>query len=242
MRVSVAVIGAGPAGAAAAIECLRLGCGPVLVLEKTETDRRKSCGGGISPAAMGQLERLGLWDKISAKAQMVDSLLVKGPAGGWFQLGGPVEAAVMDRLEFDRLLRRALVRHGAELKRGIAVESLEQASGGWRLGCSDGGTLHARFVVLACGASSPLRGKYTRRRGSRLIGASALFDGVEFMARRVEMYFHPELNPHYAWLFPLPDGRANLGMCFMPNRGKKVLPNDIHRMLTFCLGDRLAGA
>ena len=56
-QTDIAVIGAGPAGAAAAIQAARRGAS-VVVFEKAERGRDKVCGDGLTPRAVAVLERL----------------------------------------------------------------------------------------------------------------------------------------------------------------------------------------
>ncbi len=56
-RVDIAVIGAGPAGAAAAIRAARSGA-TVVVFEKGAHGRDKVCGDGLTPRAVGALNEL----------------------------------------------------------------------------------------------------------------------------------------------------------------------------------------
>ena len=56
-HVDIAVIGAGPAGAAAAIQAARQGAS-VLVFDKAQYGRDKVCGDGLTPRAVGALDEL----------------------------------------------------------------------------------------------------------------------------------------------------------------------------------------
>ena len=55
----VIVVGAGPAGSAAAFHCASAGL-DVLLLEKSEFPRDKVCGDGLTPRAVAELVRMGL--------------------------------------------------------------------------------------------------------------------------------------------------------------------------------------
>ncbi len=58
-RADVLVIGAGPAGIAAAITAQRAGLG-VVVIDKATFPRDKCCGDGLTTGALRLLDRLGL--------------------------------------------------------------------------------------------------------------------------------------------------------------------------------------
>ena len=220
----VVVVGSGPAGAAAARECLRLGCGPVIVLERNSRPWRKPCGGGLSPGAIKQLRRLGMWPAVQPHCYPIRSLRLVTPGGQQYLLGDRETAAVIDRLRLDELLRRQLRRAGAQLREGIRVRSIEPLPAGpaaLRLDCGEFSITAAR-VILACGSRSPLVHRPTR--GRLLHGCSQLFAGVEHRPHTVEMIYWKDIVPHYGWLFPLGRGQVDIGICLAAQRPNRSSP------------------
>jgi flavin-dependent dehydrogenase len=74
--------------------------------------------------------------------------------------------------------------------------------------------IHARYAIGADGMWSPLRKALVGRAPNYLGEWHAFrqyFHGVGPEARRLWVWFEPDLLPGYAWSFPLPDGRANVG-------------------------------
>src|SRR3954453_14495273 len=65
VRTDVLVVGAGPAGSAAAAWAARAGLDVVLA-DAAVFPRDKTCGAGLTPRAIGELERLGLGDWVRA--------------------------------------------------------------------------------------------------------------------------------------------------------------------------------
>ena len=110
LRCQVLVIGAGPAGSAAA-RVLALAGIDVLMVDQHPQGRDKICGDGLIPDAHAALARLGLLDQVMAKAQRVAHVGCVGPRGG--RVDVPGHLAVLPRRELDRLLNQAAQDAGA---------------------------------------------------------------------------------------------------------------------------------
>src|SRR6476659_9765628 len=76
----VAVVGGGPAGAAAAITLARAGR-DVVVVDRATFPRDKCCGDGLTAGALRMLESLGLDPAAVASWQPVDDVVVRSPSG-----------------------------------------------------------------------------------------------------------------------------------------------------------------
>src|SRR5437868_5861907 len=76
----VAVVGGGPAGAAAAITLARAGR-DVVVIDKATFPRDKCCGDGLTAGALRLLDELGLDPSAVPSWQHVDDVIVRGPSG-----------------------------------------------------------------------------------------------------------------------------------------------------------------
>jgi geranylgeranyl reductase family protein len=205
------VVGAGPAGSVAARELARRGR-HVLLLEAKRFPRPKTCAGGISPWARTNLRELGLWEPVAAEAYEVRGIRLGAPSGRETQWVGAGSAVVLDRSRFDELLARAAVDGGAELREATAVASLAIDGGrttGVRLATGD--VVRARWVIAANGANGRLDADPRPRRSLRT--CQARFEGIAFTPHVLEMYFDAEIAPHYGWLFPESDTRANVGLC-----------------------------
>ena len=216
--VDVAVVGAGPAGVAAAVHLAR-GGRDVLLLDKATFPRDKCCGDGLTAGALRSLERLGL-DPCSVRSwKTVDDVVVRSPSGREivFPLprGHGTFAAVARRVDLDAALVDLARAAGVKVADGHACENIDVADDRITLDVSGLGSVAARFVVAADGMWSPLRKALGAGEDGYLGEWHAFrqyFRGVgPRAASELVVWFEPDLLPGYAWSFPLPDGRANVG-------------------------------
>ena len=228
----VLVVGAGPAGTAAAITLARAGRA-VTVVDKATFPRDKVCGDGLTTGALRILEDLGLEPKAVASWQQVDDVVVSSPSGWTATFGMPRDrgayAAVARRMDLDAALVDLARDAGAEVIEGAAVTGATDGPDAVELVLDDGRTLRAPYVLAADGMWSPLRkllgtgepgylGEWHAfRQYFRNVGPQA--------ASELFVWFEPDLLPGYAWSFPLPEGRANVG--FGIQRGAKVTTQEM---------------
>jgi geranylgeranyl reductase family protein len=147
----VAVVGAGPAGAAAARAAARTGARTVL-LEREQIPRYKRCGGGMIGASQAAVRGAGVaLDALALDQVGRVSFTYRGRAG--FTRDAPPFLPMVLRADLDAALVAVAVATGAELRTGVTVSSYAQDSGVVTLG-TPGGPVRARAVVGADGASS----------------------------------------------------------------------------------------
>jgi menaquinone-9 beta-reductase len=228
LHADVAVVGGGPAGAAAAITLARAGR-DVVVIDKAAFPRDKCCGDGLTTGALRELEALGLDPASVASWQQVDDVVVRSPSGSeiTFPLprGRGCYAAVARRRDLDAAVLEVARAAGARVHDGHGVETVTQDGERVTLGVSGLGELTASYVIAADGMWSPVR-KLTGAGAPGYLGEwhafRQYFAGVTSRAARdLFVWFEPDLLPGYAWSFPLPDGRANVGFG-VPRTGGKV--------------------
>ncbi len=216
----VVVIGAGPAGAAAAMRAARAGAS-VLMFEKGARGRDKVCGDGLTPRAVAALNELGI---DMSDAHRIDGLrMIAGktrrqlpwPANGRFAPNG----AVWPR----RLLDAHLVAAAEEAGAGVEweTEALPILEGDRVVGVeAHGRRWSADLTVIAAGAPGAV---------ARLVGAQRVQDEPFGLAirtyaesprhadRHLEACLtlsdeHGTAVPGYGWMSPVGDGTVNIGV------------------------------
>lgn len=224
-RCEVLVVGAGPAGCAAAMVLARAGRDVVLV-DQHAFPRDKVCGDGLIPDAHQALRRLGLLDEVMAQAHHASHVAAIGPRGGRIDVPGTL--AVLPRKQLDMILCRAAAAAGARMfapvrfmapLEGVPVPG---ASGpapvvgarlAWR-GVER--ELRADWVVLASGAvPQALQAVGLCRRRTPTGVALRGYVRNPAMSPRItalEVAWHPSLRTGYGWIFPCGDGLFNVGV------------------------------
>ena len=223
------MVGAGPAGASAALELARGGA-RVALLERCQLPRYKTCGGGVLGRA------LALLPPEVAAACPVRCLAAEvrfAEAGLDFTVrrGEPLVWMAM-RAELDAAITGAALDAGAELVAPCELRGLEENGSGVRLSTSRG-ELRARCVVAADGAASPT---------ARMAGFPALDSAIPALEWELEvapdalepfagraLFDFSGIPRGYAWVFPKRE-HLSVGILCM-RRGRARLPERLTRWL-----------
>ena len=226
MRTDVLVVGAGPAGSAAAAWAARAGL-EVVLADAAVFPRDKTCGDGLTPRAIRELERLGLGDWIRAHTVnhglrahgFGQTLLLPWPGGSL-----PAYGSAVARTELDDHLRTTAIKSGAmgmdsaravDVRREggrVAAVGFHRDGERFEVGCER--------LIVADGVRSTLGRKLGRewhRDTAYGVAARSYVDS--------RMHDDPWISSHlelrgeggdilsgYGWIFPLGDGRVNIGV------------------------------
>jgi geranylgeranyl reductase family protein len=224
----VLVVGAGPAGTAAAISLRRAGRS-VLVVDKARFPRDKCCGDGLTTLALRELEGLGLEPDGVDGWFDVDAAWLRSPSGREVCVPLPDTgrfAAVAPRFQLDHALVQLARSTGVDVRDGCGFESIAAGQAHLDVDVEGIGTVRCRHLIAADGMWSPVR----KATGTVVDGYRGEWHAFRqyagnvtgVAAERLIVWFDADLLPGYAWSFPLPGGRVNIGFGVLREGGPKV--------------------
>jgi len=217
ITTDVLIVGAGPAGAAAAITLARAGR-EVLIIDQHDFPRDKICGDGLIPDALQALTQLGVLDQVRALAKPVKGITCHGPKGGVLDI--PSGLAVLPRKALDQLLVQAAIAAGATFQTPYRyshpVTDGDRTVGAIAQGPSDTLDIKANWTIMATGATvAALQSadRCTRALPSAMALRSYVHNPTfKGLNERLHISWHKSYAPGYGWIFPCPDGVFNIGV------------------------------
>ena len=238
----IAIVGAGPSGATAALQLARQRRHEVVLIDRDQFPRVKTCGSALSPRCITLSDELGLSGTLRPLAYSICGLRFTGPAGRSATMTGKEGGAwVIPRARFDAEIAYAAEREGAKFVQGYkAVKKLEDPAGRVR-GVSDGKQeIEADLTLFADGAHSRFSSdKRPKRQIATIMGWWEGVPGVR--DGHMEMWFDKRVAPWYGWLFPETRDRVNVGICYDPE--DPADPKEIfHEVVDRHIGERLRHA
>ncbi|MEM7142603.1 MAG: geranylgeranyl reductase family protein [Actinomycetota bacterium] len=227
--IETLIVGAGPAGAAAAIELARAGR-DALVVDRATFPRDKCCGDGLTALALRELEHLDLSPDTVASWRTVDEVVIRAPSGTERRYSLPdgpgYHAAVARRTDLDAALVARAIDAGATIEQGCAVTDVTAGDEHVVVGLEGRDPLRVTNLIAADGMWSPVR----KALGLRVEGYRGEWHAFRQYYENVSpragneliVWFEEDLLPGYAWSFPLADGRANIGFGIQRGGGHAV--------------------
>ena len=199
------VVGAGPAGCAAAYDLAAAGQS-VLLLDKKDFPRAKACAGGLTSKAVQAL-RYSIDPVVRKVVRRIR--LEERPAGALMLKSREPICVMTVRAELDEYCLRKTIAAGACLRKIAGVQQIVRCGEQVQLVCP-GESYRARFLVGADGASGQVR---------RLCAAGSWFSQgfaleVQTAAPREEVdltFDFASVSDGYAWIFPK-GGHLNVGV------------------------------
>jgi geranylgeranyl reductase family protein len=214
----VAVIGAGPAGLAAASAAAAAGA-RTIVLERAEHPRYKTCGGGLigaSRAAAGALIEVPARDEIRSA-----TITLRGGQEYTRSHREPLLAMVV-REEFDAALLKRAEENGAQVRQQAQVRAIDQADGHATARLADGTEVTATVIVGADGSS----GVAARHVGAQFdqvdLGLELEISVPDKVARQWSgrvLLDWGKIPASYGWVFPKGD-RLTVGVIAARGQGE----------------------
>jgi len=250
VSVDVVVIGGGPSGAAAA-HWLAIRGVRVVVVEKKQFPRDKTCGDGLTPRAVVQLEAMGLQAMLDQQHKYLGLRAIAH--GRAYELPWPslpnypdygyvVRRSVLDQAVLERageVGANVLYHHEAmeaTLDAGH-IQSLRVKN----LDTQDELSLKAKIYVLAEGSNARIaRSLGAHRDLKKPLGLA--IRGYYDTDRSNEDWIESHLDlrdatgatiPGYGWIFPAGDGTANVGFGLLSNSQRWRKMNTTHALERF---------
>ena len=216
--VDTVVVGAGPAGAAAAHRLAGAGREVVLV-DKATFPRDKFCGDGLTTLCLRELELMGVSVSQLPSFAPVHGAKLRSPNGKTIDVplpSGPgLFAAVARRSELDAVLVDHALAAGVIGRFGHKVVGAQTSPEGITVTTDDGQSIAARQCIAADGMWSPMRkllGLEVEGYRGEWHAFRQYFKNVDEAAKSgLWIWFEPDVLPGYVWSFPIGGGRANVG-------------------------------
>jgi geranylgeranyl reductase family protein len=219
----VLVVGAGPAGSAAAAWAARNGLDVVLA-DAATFPRDKPCGDGLTPRAVKELRLLGLGDWLEGRpsnrglraAGFGQELYLRWPGGNL-----PAEGSAVPRTTLDAAIRSVALAAGAvPLENARAIDVRREGGQVTGVRFASGAEVACRRLVVADGARSQvgrMLGREWHRDTAYGVAARAYVasgrSGDEWISSHLELRDAAgTLLSGYGWVFPLGDGDVNIGV------------------------------
>jgi geranylgeranyl reductase family protein len=202
--VDTIIIGAGPAGAAAAFHLARLGR-DVVLLERHQPGHGKPCGGGMAAS----VQRWFPFDLSPAVDQVIREVrftwALEDPVRA--RLPGEAPFWIVRRSVLDSYLAERAVEAGAVLRYGTAVDTVTRQGELWSVVDQNGAVLQARSLLIADGSSSPLASRLglgpPRPRFASTLSLEVACDVMEPGVAGFDFGLVPQ---GFCWVFPRQQG------------------------------------
>ena len=232
IQTNICIIGAGPAGATTSLFLSKMGISHTIV-DAAVFPRDKVCGDALDLKVLRVLNHLNpsiveneiMQDPNFAKAKGCSiivsknksyTLSVKNASG---KTDGYPFFFVTKRSYFDNFLVSKINPQYADFRQGITVKKIERTSDGWHISAEgDNKTvqINTKLIVGADGDHSAMLRSLGERKIERRNYAAALrqyWKGIEGITddKNLEIYLPKSLPLAYLWIFPLPNGEANVG-------------------------------
>ncbi len=255
LHTRICIIGAGPGGAAAALFLAKQGIDCLLV-DKASFPRDKICGDALSGKVVEVFKKLdpAIVDRIAGDPTALGSWGVTFVAPNRKGLRVPFKKEfdkarqqspgfIAKRIDFDNFLVEECRRHQRiQLIEGMGLQEFSRKDGKWICTTDDGRTVVADLVICADGAHS----RFAKQIGGMSVepehycaGLRAYYKGVKGLDQDnfIELHFIKDFLPGYFWIFPLPNGQANVGVGMRSDKVSAKKVNLKQQMLNLIAND-----
>lgn len=229
------IVGAGPAGFSCAYQ-LRNQNLKIIIIDQATFPRDKICGDALSADVVNQLYRMdsSLGEKFESFAQKIGSHGVRfvAPNHAFLDINyqnpnhGNAAGYISKRIDFDHFLFQQMKNQSnLEILLAEKVLDITKAANGIELR-TDKRVVNAQMIIGADGAHSIVNrklGSIKVEKDHYCAGIRQYFEGVTGFHTNhyIELHFYKELLPGYFWIFPLPNGQANVGLGMLSSEVSK---------------------
>jgi geranylgeranyl reductase family protein len=222
-QYDVIVVGAGPAGSAAAYFLAKDGIN-VLLLDKSAFPRDKTCGDGVTPRAQHVLQEMNLLDELLEQGYQAYGVSLHAPNG--HHIVSPVDCGpdlpawtlVIPRYKLDHVIQQRAIDAGAHFRVANVKDVLWEGERvvGVKVGDEE---IRAPLVVIATGAATSLlkAAGLLPHKPTFAFAARGYYTDIATLEPQIEFYFNADgvPLPGYAWFFPTGPHSANTGIGFL---------------------------
>lgn len=230
------IVGGGPAGSAAALYAKKYDL-KTIVLDKSNFPRDKICGDALSGKCIRIIRELGLLKGLAnLSGAAINSITFGSPSYNHFNLdlrksdqnADVSKGYVIPRLIFDNYLFQK-VKKVSDTKENFTVRNIIYEDGkiSGIVGKNKNGKdekIKAPVVIGADGTNSIVArklGLYEMNVEHTSIAIRCYYSGVKGLSDQIELHYIKEVNPGYFWLFPIGEGKANIGIGLSKNYAKR---------------------
>jgi len=244
LHTSVIIIGAGPAGAGVSFFLSKYQV-PHIVIEKETFPRDKVCGDACSGKTALVIKRANpdwLTEILDDEGRFLPSWGITFVAPNGRPLDIPFTANrdkdtiapgfTVPRLALDHFLFQKMATPYCTIYQNATVSNMETRGGKVVVDFTQDETAYsvtAPLIVGADGDKSMVRKHFLSENTdpkTNAVGLRAYYEGITCLHKDnfIELHFLPELLPGYLWIFPLPNGMANVGVGILSEvvRKKKI--------------------
>ncbi len=236
-KSQVLIIGGGPAGSSAAYFLAKQGI-KVTLLDKDTWPRDKICGGALTANCLPVLEKMDVIEQVEQKADFkYNGYIIHSSEGEQIKASVRCRAEnglskqipycyVIKRDSFDEILLNKAKKVGANVMTGVEAKEVEEGEPS-KVTTKDGRTFEADILIVADGSGGPITRHFTKdiHKGSAM-AVRGYYSGVKDVGEVIEFFLDDGIGYGYGWLFPLGDGKINIGVgldvAFLKRRKKNV--------------------
>lgn len=250
-KYEVIIVGAGPAGSTAAYFLAQAGV-KVCLVDKQTFPRDKVCGDGVVSSSLARLEHMGLAGWLEQNSfNAPGELLFSAPNGEAVRIlpknGDFCYGRIIPRLKLDEAILYQALNAGAELLESVHLTGMSRLSlntirlSGAQKDRHSELQLESNLLITADGAHA----SFTRQLGlikgpPDLVAIRAYFENVGGSQSLLEIHYDPTIMPGYAWIFPMKNGLANVGLGTYVQRSRQRDVNLKQALYQFIKNNRYA--